>query len=66
MFDPDFTVEPRNVRIGHATDVFTPFGKMASSYSCCLVFVIPYNLAPSLCMKYEFIFLLNHTWPGSS
>jgi hypothetical protein len=30
---------------------------MASSYSCWPVFVIPYNLPPSLCMKYEFIFL---------
>jgi hypothetical protein len=57
MFDPDFAAEPSNVRIGLATDGFTPFGQMASSYSCWSVFVIPYNLPPSLCMKYEFIFL---------
>ena len=56
-FDLDFAAEPRNVRIGLATDGFTPFGQMASSYSCWLVFVIPYNLPPALCMKYEFIFL---------
>jgi hypothetical protein len=56
-FDPDFVADPRNVRIGLATDGFTPFGQMASSYSCWLVFVIPYNLPPSLCMKYKFIFL---------
>jgi hypothetical protein len=56
-FDLDFAVEPRNVRIGLTTDGFTPFGQMASSYSCWPVFVIPYNLPPSLCMKYEFIFL---------
>jgi hypothetical protein len=56
-FDPDFTADPRNVRIGLATDGFTPFRQMASSYSCWPVFVIPYNLPPSLCMKYEFIFL---------
>jgi hypothetical protein len=56
-FDPDFAAEPRNVRIGLATDGFTSFGKMASLYSCWPVFVIPYNLPPSLCMKYEFIFL---------
>jgi hypothetical protein len=30
MFDPDFGAEPRNVRIGLATDGFTPFGQMAS------------------------------------
>jgi hypothetical protein len=56
-FDPDFAAEPRNVQIGLATDCFTPLGQMTSSYSCWPVFVIPYNLSPSLCMKYEFIFL---------
>jgi hypothetical protein len=56
-FDPDFAAELRNARIGLATDGFTPFGQMASSYSCWLIFVIPYNLPPSLCMKYKFIFL---------
>jgi hypothetical protein len=57
MFYPYFTVDPKNVRIGLATNGFTPFGQMASSYSCWPVFIIPYNLPPSLCMKYEFIFL---------
>jgi hypothetical protein len=56
-FDPDFAAELRNVRIGLATDGFTPFGQMVLSYTCWTVFVIPYNLPPSLCMKYEFIFL---------
>jgi hypothetical protein len=56
-FDPDIAADPRNVRIGLAVDGFTPFGQMASSYSCWPIFVIPYNLPPSLCMKYEFIFL---------
>ena len=56
-FDPEFAADPRNVRIGLATDGFTPFGQMASSYSCWPVFAVPYNLPPALCMKYEFIFL---------
>jgi hypothetical protein len=56
-FDPDFVADPRNVRIGLATNGFTPFDQMASSYSCWTIFVIPYNLPPSFCMKYEFIFL---------
>jgi hypothetical protein len=32
-FDPDFEVDLRNVRIGLATDGFTPFGQMASSHT---------------------------------
>jgi hypothetical protein len=56
-FDLDFVAEPRNVQIGLTSDGFTPFGQMASSYSCWLIFVISYNLPPYLCMKYEFIFL---------
>jgi hypothetical protein len=56
-FDPNFEAKPRNVQIGLATDGFTPFDQMASSYSCWPIFVIPYNLPPSLCIKHEFIFL---------
>jgi hypothetical protein len=56
-FDPDFAAKPRNVRISLPIDGFTRFGQMASSYSCWPVFVIRHNLPPSLCMKYEFIFL---------
>jgi hypothetical protein len=56
-FDPDFASEARNVRIGLATDGFTPFNMTATAYSCWLVIVIPYNLPPALCMKYEFMFL---------
>jgi hypothetical protein len=56
-FALDFVAKLRNVRIDLATDGFTPFGQMASSYSWWPVFVIPYNLPPSFCMKYEFIFL---------
>ena len=56
-FDTDFASEARNVRIGLATDGFSPFNVTASSYSCWPVFTIPYNLPPALCMKYEFMFL---------
>jgi hypothetical protein len=68
-FDPDFTRDARNVRIGLATDGFSPYNMSASSYSCWPVFAIPYNLPPALCMKYEYMFLcliipgLDH--PGS-
>jgi hypothetical protein len=56
-FDPKFAWDARNVRIGLATDGFTPFCDNATSYSCWPVFAVPYNLPPSLCMKYEFMFL---------
>ena len=56
-FDPEFARDARNVRIGLATDGFTPFTENAASYSCWPVFAIPYNLPPALCMKYEFMFL---------
>jgi hypothetical protein len=56
-FDPDFTRDVRNARIRLATDGFTPFTESVASYSCWPVFVIPYNLPPTLCMKYEHMFL---------
>src|SRR5688572_3834176 len=56
-FDSSFADEVRNVRFGLATDGFSPFNLTATSYSCWTVFVVPYNLPPALCMKYEFIFL---------
>jgi hypothetical protein len=56
-FDPDFASDARNIRIGLATDGFTPFNMIAASYSCWPVIAIRYNLPPALCMKYEFMFL---------
>jgi hypothetical protein len=56
-FDPEFDSEARNIRIGLATDGFTPFNTNTTSYSCWPVFVIPYNLPPHLCMKYDYMFL---------
>ncbi|WVZ49234.1 hypothetical protein U9M48_000608 [Paspalum notatum var. saurae] len=56
-FDPEFGRDARNIRFGLATNGFTPFGQSAASYSCWPVFAIPYNLPPSMCMKYEFMFL---------
>jgi hypothetical protein len=53
----EFARDGRNVHLGLVTDGFTPFGDNAASYSCWPVFAIPYNLPPSLCIKYEFMFL---------
>jgi hypothetical protein len=56
-FDLEFANDMRNVRIRLVTDSFTPFGENTTSYSCWLMFVVSYNLSPSLCMKYEFVSL---------
>jgi hypothetical protein len=56
-FDLEFASEARNIRIGLATDGFTPFNTNVASYSCWPIFVIPYNLPPHLCMKYDYMFL---------
>jgi hypothetical protein len=39
------------------TDGFTSFSDNATSSSYWPVFAVPYNLSPSLCIKYEFMFL---------
>ena len=60
QFDVDFSefaLEARNVRLGIATDGFTPYGPMDAPYSCWLVFVFPYNLPPGVAMRPEYIFL---------
>jgi hypothetical protein len=51
---PEFAKEPRNVRLGLATDGFNPFGNMSLSYSMWPVIVVPYNLPPWMCMKSQF------------
>ncbi|XP_058077117.1 uncharacterized protein LOC131225557 [Magnolia sinica] len=53
----DFAAEPRNVRLGLATDGFNPFGNMSNSYSCWPVMIVTYNLPPHLCMRKEFTML---------
>src|SRR3954462_10202893 len=54
---PDFSKEPRNVRLGLCTDGFNPFGQVGKTYSCWPVVLTPYNLPPDLCMRREFMFL---------
>jgi hypothetical protein len=56
-FDTDFAGDARNVRIGLVTDGFLPYNTSVASYSCWSIFAISYNIPPSLCMKYENMFL---------
>ncbi|XP_040991839.1 uncharacterized protein LOC121238846 [Juglans microcarpa x Juglans regia] len=48
-FDEDhgwFAADPRNVRLGLASDGFTPFNNLAKPHSIWPVILIPYNLPP--------------------
>ena len=51
---PGFASDIRNVRLGLATDGFSPFGAMALSHSTWPIVVMPYNLPPNMCMNKEF------------
>ena len=43
---PEFAKEPRNVRLGLASNDFNPFGTMSLSNSMWPVLLIPYNMPP--------------------
>ncbi|XP_043694245.1 uncharacterized protein LOC122644951 [Telopea speciosissima] len=59
---PTFSADPRNVRLGIASDGFNPFN-MKNSYSMWPVVVVPYNLPPWKCMK-QTSFMLTLLIPG--
>ncbi|GKD02284.1 retrotransposon gag domain, retroviral aspartyl protease, partial [Tanacetum coccineum] len=59
----NFAKEPRNVRLGLATDGFIPFGNLSQAYSMRPVILTTYNLPPWLCMK-ESSFMLTLLIPG--
>ncbi|XP_026449456.1 uncharacterized protein LOC113349663 [Papaver somniferum] len=59
----DGKAEPRNVRLGLATDGFNPFGNMSNAYSLWPVVLMPYNLPPFKCMKQPF-FMMSLLIPG--
>ncbi len=48
---PDFSADPRNLRLALASDGMNPFGNMSSRYSVWPVILVNYNLPPDLCMK---------------
>ncbi|KAK6791483.1 hypothetical protein RDI58_010564 [Solanum bulbocastanum] len=60
---PEFSSDPRNVRLGLASDGFNPFGTMSTSHSIWPVILVPYNLPPWLCMKQP-NFILSMIIPG--
>ncbi|CAN0904463.1 hypothetical protein LINGRAHAP2_LOCUS23106, partial [Linum grandiflorum] len=60
---PDFATDPRNIRLGLATDGFNPFRTLSSTHSTWPVLLTIYNWAPWLCMKQP-SFLLSLLIPG--
>ncbi|KAL1209251.1 hypothetical protein V5N11_033111 [Cardamine amara subsp. amara] len=60
---PEFASDPRNVRLGLATDGFNPFGTMSSSYSIWPVILFPYNFPPWMSMK-QTSMILSMVIPG--
>lgn len=62
---PEFAKEPRNVRLGLASDGFNPFRTMSTTHSTWPVVLMPYNLPPWMCMKQPY-FMLSILIPGPS
>ncbi|XP_058740919.1 uncharacterized protein LOC131613250 [Vicia villosa] len=60
---PTFSSDPRNVRLGLASDGFNPFKTMSISHSTWPIILIPYNLPPWMCMKQSF-FMVSLLIPG--
>ncbi|XP_042942865.1 uncharacterized protein LOC122277050 [Carya illinoinensis] len=52
-----FAQDPRNVRLGLASDGFNPFNNLSKPYSIWPVLLVPYNLPPWLCMKDPYVMM---------
>jgi len=63
LLHPKFVNDPRNVRLGLATNGFNPFGNMSTSHSIWPVVLIPYNRPPWECIK-QTSFILSMIIPG--
>ena len=58
-----FAHDPRNVRLGLASDGFNPFGMLNVNYTTWPVILIPYNLPPWLCLKQSY-WMMSMLIPG--
>ncbi|XP_028196670.1 uncharacterized protein LOC114381608 [Glycine soja] len=54
---PEFGAEPRNLRLGLATDGMNPFGTLTTNHSSWPVLLFIYNLPLWLCMKRKYVML---------
>ena len=53
----DFGNEPRNLRLGLASDGMNPYGTLSTQHSSWAVLLVIYNLPPWLCMKRKYMML---------
>ena len=54
---PEFAADPRNLRLGLASDGFNPYGAMSQSYNMWPVFVVSYNHSPQECIDPSYYML---------
>jgi len=54
---PEFGSDPKNLRLGLATDGMNPYGNLSSKHSSWPVLLIIYNLPYWLCMKRKYVML---------
>jgi len=54
---PEFGRDPRNLRLGLATDGMNPYGNLSRKHSSWLVLLIIYNLPLWLCVKRKYMML---------
>jgi len=54
---PDFGNEPKNLRLGFASDGMNPFGNLSTNHSSWPILLVIYNLHPWSCMKRKYIML---------
>ena len=54
---PKFGQDPRNLRVGLASDRINPFGNLSTSRSSWLGLLMIYNLPRWLCIKKKYIML---------
>ena len=56
-FFPEFGNEPRNLRLGLATNGMNSYSNLSSKHGSWPVLLVIYNLSPRLCMKRKYIML---------
>ncbi|XP_028186434.1 uncharacterized protein LOC114373089 [Glycine soja] len=54
---PEFGQDPRNLRVGLASDGMNPFGNLSCNHSSWPVLLMIYNLPPWLCIKRKYIMM---------
>ena len=54
---PEFSSEPRNLRLVISADDINPHSSLSIKHSCWPILMIIYNLPPWLCMKKKFMML---------